>query len=387
MDPEKMILHRLYRKHCTLINCEFVKDLSQLGRDLKDVIIIDNSPDCYTLQPCNGIPILTWTNDKSDKELDRLSSILEMMHKVDDVRDYLREVVRDNELDYLQAVRLLKGEITLDEIQRNPSAYWSSPRKKMLKALASPERSRSQVKLNGTVDKFKDQKKISLGVKFVPIAVQKEPLKLKHGGDSCAVLPRAVDETPKKQLAKPPVTPIVTEYKPIVKLEPIKLLTTPDTSELRNAHSVKRDSSCSKFTSAEKLHYKAENSPNQKLPPRPSYHSGLRATPQKVERISVETNKYIPKTSYSSNKALNLSYDYKPVSQISTYKAPACPSYGKYIKVPQPPLEPYSTQKATRSYSSSTPQSQHYRSITGDAKPYGAYSVFSYKRNSNGHYK
>jgi len=87
LDPEHRAPYRLYRQHCTLINCEFVKDLSQLGRDLKDVIIVDNLPSCYSLQPCNGIPILTWINNKSDRELDRLSSILEPLSKVSYVVD------------------------------------------------------------------------------------------------------------------------------------------------------------------------------------------------------------------------------------------------------------------------------------------------------------
>ena len=39
----------LFRDHCTYNEQEetFVKDLSRLGRDLKDVIIIDNSPSSY----------------------------------------------------------------------------------------------------------------------------------------------------------------------------------------------------------------------------------------------------------------------------------------------------------------------------------------------------
>ncbi len=39
---------KLYRVHCSYINKIYIKDLSKLGRPLKDVVIVDNNPDCYT---------------------------------------------------------------------------------------------------------------------------------------------------------------------------------------------------------------------------------------------------------------------------------------------------------------------------------------------------
>ena len=141
IDTDKQIPFRLYREHCTLIKGNFVKDLSQLGRDLKDVIIVDNNPTCYMRQPCNGMPIKSWTDNKTDRELEKLIPILELFCKVDDVRDYLREVVRDNELDDKEALRLLNGEIKLEDVQKDPVAYWTicSPRKHK-----SPVRCQSQ---------------------------------------------------------------------------------------------------------------------------------------------------------------------------------------------------------------------------------------------------
>jgi RNA polymerase II subunit A small phosphatase-like protein len=59
LDKDKFCNYRLFREHCTLINTSFAKDLKKLGRNLKDVIIVDNSPMAYLLNTENGIPILT----------------------------------------------------------------------------------------------------------------------------------------------------------------------------------------------------------------------------------------------------------------------------------------------------------------------------------------
>lgn len=47
LDPEKMCSYKLFREHCTFVNNAFVKDLTRLGRCMKDVIILDNSPIAY----------------------------------------------------------------------------------------------------------------------------------------------------------------------------------------------------------------------------------------------------------------------------------------------------------------------------------------------------
>ena len=41
LDPEKRISHRLFRESCSLENGFHVKDLSRLGRNLKNVVILD----------------------------------------------------------------------------------------------------------------------------------------------------------------------------------------------------------------------------------------------------------------------------------------------------------------------------------------------------------
>lgn len=71
----------------------YVKDLSRLGRDMRHVIIVDNSPFAYSLQPENAIPIKSWFDDQTDRELYELLPILEELSKVEDVPQVLRQAL------------------------------------------------------------------------------------------------------------------------------------------------------------------------------------------------------------------------------------------------------------------------------------------------------
>ena len=70
----------------------YVKDLSELGRDLKDVLIIDNSPTAYLFQPDNALPISSWYEDKTDTCLCDYVPFLIALSKVDDVRPILKSM-------------------------------------------------------------------------------------------------------------------------------------------------------------------------------------------------------------------------------------------------------------------------------------------------------
>lgn len=88
IDPHKTISHCLSRDSCTLIGEQHVKDLSRLGRSLERVIIVDDTPEAYQLQPDNAIPVPSYEGDPSDSELAEVITFFRMVApEYDNVRD------------------------------------------------------------------------------------------------------------------------------------------------------------------------------------------------------------------------------------------------------------------------------------------------------------
>ncbi|XXH05693.1 hypothetical protein Hte_012128 [Hypoxylon texense] len=77
LDIHKVVHHRLFRESCYNHQGNYVKDLSQVGRDLRDTIIIDNSPTSYIFHPQHAVPISSWFSDAHDNELLDLIPVLE----------------------------------------------------------------------------------------------------------------------------------------------------------------------------------------------------------------------------------------------------------------------------------------------------------------------
>jgi len=94
IDTENKISSRLYNQHTMDFGDIKIKDLAKLGRDLKKVIIVDNYPDNYSLQPKNGINIIDFKGNKNDDILEYLKNDLIKLAKLnpDDVRYYLKEI-------------------------------------------------------------------------------------------------------------------------------------------------------------------------------------------------------------------------------------------------------------------------------------------------------
>ena len=80
--------------------------MSQIGRDMKDSIIIDNSPSSYSKQPECGLPILSWYDDMSDRILYEYMPLLVEMTKVNDIRDAILNFVVDNQFNMAVAMNV-----------------------------------------------------------------------------------------------------------------------------------------------------------------------------------------------------------------------------------------------------------------------------------------
>ena len=85
-----MIRARLFREACVQHEGSFVKDMSMIGRDAADTIIVDNSPASYLFQPENALPCESFIDDPQDRELYALADMLETIQSVVDVREALQ---------------------------------------------------------------------------------------------------------------------------------------------------------------------------------------------------------------------------------------------------------------------------------------------------------
>jgi RNA polymerase II subunit A small phosphatase-like protein len=94
LDPNQIFHSRLFRESCTYYNGNYIKDLNRLGRDIRKVIIIDNSPVSYIFHQDNAIPVTSWFDDMHDTELLTLIPIFECLTSVDDVIPAIQDIHR-----------------------------------------------------------------------------------------------------------------------------------------------------------------------------------------------------------------------------------------------------------------------------------------------------
>lgn len=89
LDPDKTLFsHRMYRQHCVQTpEGYYVKDLRViLNRDLKDMVLVDNSVYSFAYQVDNGIPIISYYDNPDDEELLHLMFYIKSIVDCDDVR-------------------------------------------------------------------------------------------------------------------------------------------------------------------------------------------------------------------------------------------------------------------------------------------------------------
>lgn len=87
---QKVFTKRYYRNDCTYRKgVGYIKDLSRFftrDDDLKNVVILDNSPISYALHEDNAVMIEGWINDQSDRDLLNLLPMLHSLSLCIDVR-------------------------------------------------------------------------------------------------------------------------------------------------------------------------------------------------------------------------------------------------------------------------------------------------------------
>jgi CTD small phosphatase-like protein 2 len=93
LDPDcSMIHHRLYRNNCIKINNFNIKDLRVINRKIQDIIIVDNTVSCFAFHLDNGVPIISWYNDRNDRQLINLIEYFIVVADSQDVREINREI-------------------------------------------------------------------------------------------------------------------------------------------------------------------------------------------------------------------------------------------------------------------------------------------------------
>ena len=93
IDKNKVITHKLYRRHVEYSDGFCLKDLNKIGRDLKKVCIIDNDKNNFKLQSDNGIEIKEFLGEQDDNELDLLGDLL--MSIIESNSDDIRPIIKD----------------------------------------------------------------------------------------------------------------------------------------------------------------------------------------------------------------------------------------------------------------------------------------------------
>jgi Dullard-like phosphatase family protein len=95
------IAHKLYRHHTIKEDEVYVKDLELVGREVRTMIIADNTKENFMYHEDNGVHVRSWYGDDKDIVLQELAHVLKQVAKSqpEDIRTELnkwREVIKQN---------------------------------------------------------------------------------------------------------------------------------------------------------------------------------------------------------------------------------------------------------------------------------------------------
>jgi|UniRef100_K3WRS1 CTD small phosphatase-like protein 2 len=95
LDPKgTLFTGRFFRESCQQRKGMFLKDLRVVRKDLSKVILVDNNPVSFLMQPSNGIPVPSFYDDANDRTLESLTKVLTSLRELDDVRPRLHQLFR-----------------------------------------------------------------------------------------------------------------------------------------------------------------------------------------------------------------------------------------------------------------------------------------------------
>lgn len=103
---KKYFAYRLYKEQCVYKAGSYMfKHLDILcpSRDLKDIVLLDNSVRNFALSVRNGIPIKEFKGSEEDKELAYVGRYLRSLANEDDLRNRIKDDFANFLLDHYQS--------------------------------------------------------------------------------------------------------------------------------------------------------------------------------------------------------------------------------------------------------------------------------------------
>ena len=122
-EKKKYFIARLFREHATFKNNSYIKDLTNLGRDINSIIIIDDKETSFSLQKQNGILIKpfygTYSEVKNDFVLYDLFTIITKII-LDKSRD-VRQGINKYQYEIKQKVTKNYAKFNNNKVEENPN--------------------------------------------------------------------------------------------------------------------------------------------------------------------------------------------------------------------------------------------------------------------------